>query len=120
MLEYHGWVVVESSTDHDVAGTELDRWIRSACRELDRPDRPVLVLGANAQCCVVAYGNRNHAGDDQDIVELFRAIALRATGSYGLLYVWDNEHLVPDRFRVFVLRNGSLTVAEDPFLSPRD
>ena len=56
----------------------------------------------------------------QDVFDLFNYIVEIARGSYGLIYMYDSEN--PDGknniFQVFVLKNGALKEAVDPFLSP--
>ena len=67
-------------------------------------------------------GYRNH----QQIglfspIEFFKYVATQAPGSYGILYVRDDEDMVDDndnKFKVYVLAHGQLTEREDPFLSP--
>jgi hypothetical protein len=64
-------------------------------------------------------GNNNHAQWHAAIVDLFHYIANIAPGSYGLLYIEndeDPEHR--NHFRVWVLARGALVERGDPFLSP--
>ncbi len=56
------------------------------------------------------------------IIELFEWLAVHSTGSYGLLYVQDDEDWQrghDENFRVWRLALGQLTEHADPFLSPR-
>ena len=53
------------------------------------------------------------------IIELFHRVADLAPGSYGLLYVHDDEDPEHDRhFRVFRLIRGTVTEHADHLLSP--
>jgi hypothetical protein len=65
-------------------------------------------------------GNNNHAVWHDAVIALFSYIAQVAPGSYGLLYVEDDEDAEhPNQFRVWVLARGTLVERSDPFLSPR-
>jgi len=56
----------------------------------------------------------------QDVFDIFNYIAEIAKGSYGLIYMYDSENLKgkDNVFQVFVLKDGALKEAIDPFLSP--
>ena len=65
-------------------------------------------------------GSNNHAVWHKAIMDLFTFIATVAPGSYGLLYVEndeDPEH-ANQQFRVWVLARGAFVERGDPFLSP--
>jgi hypothetical protein len=65
-------------------------------------------------------GCTNHWGSDiDDVMELLQVAGEQAEGSYGLLYVWDDEDAVHENvFRVWRLAKGVLSEHPDPFLSP--
>jgi Immunity protein 7 len=57
------------------------------------------------------------------VLNLFEWIAENSLGSYGILYLRDDENSRRDfdysnEFRVWTLRKGILTENSDPFLSP--
>ena len=62
----------------------------------------------------------NHAGEPFYPLEIFTWVAQHSSGSYGLLYVYDDEDSVnSNSFQVWVLKRGQLLKAPaDPFLSP--
>jgi len=63
----------------------------------------------------------NHFSSDIDeIINLFKKIAEIAPGSYGLLYLHDDENRngLDNIFQVLVLSRGTVTWREDTFLSP--
>jgi immunity protein 7 of polymorphic toxin system len=74
----------------------------------------------NGQVQLWAEGFKNHAATiGQELLDLYHFIARVAPGSYGLLYIYDDEH--PDHhneFRAYVLARGAFTEHDDPFLSP--
>ncbi len=65
-------------------------------------------------------GLANHRGEwGTGIIELFGRVGEIAPGSFGLLYVWDDED--PDHqneFRIFRLVRGVVTEHADALLSP--
>ncbi len=66
-------------------------------------------------------GQHNHRSEY--IIELFQWVAENAPGSYGILYIRDDEDQSRDNdysncFRVWRLCRGQLTERDDPFLSP--
>ena len=61
-------------------------------------------------------GSRNHRYEK--IIDLYRWLADNATGSYGLLYIHDDESNFENEFRVLRLARGKISVESDPFLSP--
>lgn len=62
----------------------------------------------------------NHKTEkSQEMVDLFTEISKIATGSYGLLYIMDDEdELYDDEFRVLVSRKGKCEWKKDELLSP--
>ncbi len=74
----------------------------------------------NGEAQLWAAGSKNHAMPiKQELLDLFTFVAHVAQGSYGLLYLHDDEdpeHL--NVFQVYVLARGVLTAHADPFLSP--
>ena len=70
--------------------------------------------------CFTIMGCFNHRREE--VIDLFRWVAENGPGSYGLLYVQDDEdprEAYENAFRVWRLARGTLTEHEDPFLSPR-
>ena len=53
----------------------------------------------------------------EEILQTFENIAKVATGSYGMLYVWD-EYEDEDNFRVLVARKGVVEWKKDEYFSP--
>lgn len=64
-------------------------------------------------------GSNNHAVWHEAIMDLFTYIATVAPGSYGLLYIENDEDPQhSNHFRVWVLARGAFVERGDPFLSP--
>ncbi|MGK3208469.1 Imm7 family immunity protein [Amycolatopsis sp. MEPSY49] len=120
MFEYHGWIT-----------------LRSTAEALD--DEPPLRLGEiealvdesadyalmdlqpmNGTYYIHLGGNPNRRGQHgRAVIDLFAEVGRLAPGSYGLLYVYDNEdpeHMLS--FRVHRLVRGTVTEHADHLLSP--
>ena len=55
-----------------------------------------------------------------EVFELYKKIGQIAEGSYGLIYLYDDEdvHGKANQFQVFLLARGKVTEKKDVFLSP--
>jgi hypothetical protein len=74
----------------------------------------------NGEAHLWASGAKNHAVSIKpELLDLYHYIARAAPGSYGLLYIRDDEDPVHHNdFQVYALAHGALTERTDPFLSP--
>ncbi|WP_140921494.1 Imm7 family immunity protein [Limnobaculum xujianqingii] len=124
MIEYYGWVSLSDSTYESDENKmrlildELSLFILSH-RMNDAPGFIKLneVNGSNQ---LLVSGNTNHLSQDViDVIELYNYIAKIAIGSYGLLYIRNDENSdASNEFEVFVLARGNLKKEKDHFLSP--
>jgi len=123
MYEYHGWITVRETpenTDEDRIGEILSE-LREHIGRLNWVSGVLDLRAANGEYHLWTAGNENRKPlPEYDPVNLFRYVGEKAPGSYGILYVWDDED--PDGyhncFRVYVLARGKLQERDDPFLSP--
>jgi hypothetical protein len=122
MVEYHGWITLREASSE----TNEDRLVVIAAliqQEIERRNAQHRIIGmkvVNANYIMWFAGCTNHwSSDVDDIFELLRFVATQAPGSYGLLYLWDDEDLqYENEFRVWKLAKGMLSQHADPFLSP--
>jgi hypothetical protein len=119
MFEYHGWAIVrDDSYSSDAA--RLHRTVeelRQVIREFGDGAGVADVRWVNGVCMVWFAGCPNHR--HERVFGLFPWLAERASGSYGLLYVWDDEsHDQQNEFRVWRLLRGRVEETADNFLSP--
>lgn len=126
MFEYHGWITVKSSPGEEEDEDTLPRSLRSGIETLlaglAEGTGLTHLQAVNGDTQIHLGGFTNHrGGQGSEIIEAFGRIAAMAPGSYGLLYVWDDEDPEVDRneFQVFVMRRGTVTRQADTFLSPR-
>jgi hypothetical protein len=120
MFEYHGWITLRSTAEavDDEPPLRLDE-IQALVDEL--AGYALMDLQPmNGTYFIHLGGNPNRSGvHGAEIHTLFAEVGRHAPGSYGLLYVHDDED--PDRrldFRVFRLARGTVTEHADHLLSP--
>ncbi|MEV4556360.1 Imm7 family immunity protein [Kitasatospora sp. NPDC049285] len=124
MFEYHGWITLRMSAG---GSDEDDEWddlilpetaarVEERIRALDSPDL-LQLRRMNGELFLHLGGFRNHA--DPEIPALFREVGRLAPGSFGVLYIHDDEHPVhSNEFRVLRLVRGEVTEHRDALLSP--
>ncbi|MFD8478324.1 Imm7 family immunity protein [Kitasatospora sp. NPDC059673] len=125
MFEYHGWVTVreraDAEDDEDFAVEQARLWrlvegIEERAREFAGHGL-VDVRWINGEPFLHLGGFSNHTYPG--ILAFFREVGVRAPGSYGLLYVHDEEDRVhADGFVVHRMVRGQVSVHEDAHLSP--
>lgn len=159
MLLAIGWAVVRSSREpyrallekHGANSDEFlsaiddtDEAVGQADEQLfDRLERYLADLGPpdldwhfrrhmnNASGLLTFSSSRNHRGLSPSAVEVLRWLAENGPGSYGLVYLHDDEDVGDtgrlrgrdssdhsNEFRVWRLLDGKLEELDDPFLSP--
>ena len=128
MFEFHGWATIRCTTENpDVEGeVALQDAAVEAVRESIRTSQldqwgnvlfDLSVRNGGAQLTVA--GLKNHGAIRDDVLGLYRYIAQVAPGSYGIVYIYDDEDAAnSNAFRVHVLARGTVTEHSDPFLSP--
>jgi hypothetical protein len=74
----------------------------------------------NGEAQLWAAGARNHAAPiEREALDLYHFIARAAPGSYGLLYIQDDEDPVHyNDFQMYLVARGVLTEHADHYLSP--
>jgi immunity protein 7 of polymorphic toxin system len=118
VFEYHGWVSIRESTGDDDG--ELLHAMVDRIRDLaDVEDDAALIdlRWMNGEPYLHFAGMRNHR--NRQVIDLLQRVGRVAPGSFGLLYLWDDED--PGReneFRVFGLVRGVVTEHLDTLLSP--
>jgi hypothetical protein len=120
MFEYHGWIALRSTAEalDDEPPLRL-REIEALVGEL--ADHALMDLQPmNGTYYIHLGGNPNRSGPHgRAVIGLFAEVGRLAPGSYGLLYVYDDEdpeHMLS--FRVHRLVRGTVTEHADHLLSP--
>ncbi|SFT43636.1 Immunity protein 7 [Lishizhenia tianjinensis] len=126
MIEYHGWITLRFSDYH--VGNKKQEDFKNKLNTFLKTEFPVVLetnikIGSfNGMDMLMMNGCHNHRGTDRFYpLQIFRWISENGPGSYGLLYIQDDEDRrkdYADNFRVWVLKRGQLEEKEDTLLSP--
>ena len=124
MFEYHGWLVLRAAP-HDTETEHAD--LRAAVEFVQRllvdlnevPGlRDLRRVNGSPQFHFGGFTNHRPA-EFEDLLTGVRDLAARAPGTYGLVHYWDDEAPVHDNeFRTLVVKRGTVTEHDDPYLSP--
>ena len=124
MVEYYGWISISDSTyesDDKALSLVLEK-LHVFINEYKINDSlGILKLHqVNEVTQLLVSGCRNHFSQELiDIFRLYEYVAKIAVGSYGLLYIRNDEsEYAFNEFEVFVLARGEIKKEKDPFLSP--
>lgn len=124
MVEYYGWINLRDSTyesddkEVNIVLSKLYSYISKY--KLDDTSGLINLHKVNGSHQLLVTGNTNHLSQDViDMFNLYEFIAEIAKGSYGLLYIRNDESEDAfNEFEVFVLARGKIKKEKDPFLSP--
>jgi hypothetical protein len=126
MFEFHGWATLRVDSV-DEYGDEDEKALQAFLSELHQRIETMLIDGAihveirNGLHTLTIFGHNNHR--QESVIDLFRWVAMNSRGSYGLLFIHDDEDYkrggdYTNQFRVWKLALGELEELDDPFLSP--
>ena len=131
MYQFNGWIVLRYHT-YEIDSERQDYGVskfKHYIKDIDTEN--VTVFRRNGLDSFMISGMHNHKQDY--VVEIFEWVAEHLPGSYGLLYIWDDEDCYgsysryqytdetidnTNKFLVWKLAKGKLTQVDDPFLSP--
>jgi hypothetical protein len=123
MIDINGWVVLSNTIDGETHYGSLNE-------QLSHLNDYLMSLGNFNQVFAFNEVNHNHVlnitiahnhdlGYTDMIEELLNKVAERLVGSYGLVYIWNDEDLENyNNFVVYKLARGQVRKESDPFLSP--
>ena len=121
MIQINGWlVIIPTYLDEDLH-VEIDEesiysQVDSIIADLKYND--LKIVSMNGIKTINVFMCTNHKTiEAEEILQTFENIAKVATGSYGLLHVW-NEYEDEDNFRVLVARKGVVEWKKDEYFSP--
>ena len=126
MFEFHGWATIMVAYNED---SEDEHHLRAVVEALTLQIAKMRWSTNVANLCYIngspqlnVSGLTNHrASEAAELFELYQHIAETAPGSYGLLYVHDDEGAdtsLRNEFEVWVLRRGQFAHTRDSYLSP--
>ncbi|WP_392563680.1 Imm7 family immunity protein [Orbus wheelerorum] len=124
MVEYYGWISISDST-YESDDNEMNSILENInsfilTNEMNESLGVIKIHKVNGLSQLLLSGCRNRLSQEViDIFELYKYIASIAKGSYGLLYLKNDESDDAfNEFEVFVLARGKIRKEKDPFLSP--
>ena len=121
MIQINGWLVIIPTYLNEDLHVEIDvesiySQVDSVIADLKYND--LKIVSMNGIKTINVFMCTNHKTiEAEEILQTFENIAKVATGSYGLLYVWD-EYEDEDNFRVLVARKGVVEWKKDEYFSP--
>lgn len=123
MYQYHGWAVIAQSENDEITNTEDDKMLLHIQQYIAgiKDNMDVIEIKAiNGQYHFWITGFSNHKPLSRyNPINILRDLGEIASGSYGMLYVYDDEdEIYFNEFRAYVLARGCLTEKKDSFLSP--
>lgn len=122
MIELHGWLTIrETFGDEDLLSRkETDEINARVDTILENADGHIVQKFCNGERYLNVLFSSNHRTSETDnIIGVFKRVSEAADGSYGIIYLWDDEdedHY--NEFRVFVFRKGKCECETDKFFSP--
>lgn len=121
MVEMHGWITIRETYEVMDDADNIHAIVDDINRNLDELGYPDLKpKWINGECFFQCALSTNHWGEqNQDILNIYYLIAKKAVGSYGLLYVHDDESETDSNvFVVYKLARGKVERTVDTLLSP--
>ncbi|MEU0873453.1 Imm7 family immunity protein [Nocardia brasiliensis] len=119
MFEYHGWSTVQYDVEYD-DDARSDTVYAAVQARLDAFDTgaglvDLRYVNGKIQLHFSGYTNHPH----WNVLDTFKELGTVAPGSYGMLWVRNDEDpVLYNEFQVFVMRRGQTTTQKDTLLSP--
>ncbi len=120
MVEMLGWVTIRDT--YKVVDTDKTEKVTKLL-ELEFKTINYLnpeIKWINGECCLQLSLYSNHWNEECDeMLKIYRIIADKAEGSYGLLYVYnDEDREFYNEFIIYRLVRGKIEIFNDKLLSP--
>lgn len=120
MVEMHGWVTIRDTYKVvDIDNTEkVTKILELEFKTINYLNPEIKWI--NGECCLQLSLYSNHWNEECDeMLKIYRIIADKAEGSYGLLYVYnDEDREFYNEFIIYRLVRGKIEIFNDKLLSP--
>ncbi|AXT54607.1 hypothetical protein D1815_02145 [Aquimarina sp. AD1] len=124
MIEFNGWAIIRESFREEDDDDELLNLIvtqieQKISTELDYGNEIYSLKCLNGTYHLSIMVNHNHRVEH--VIDFFKWIAEISKGSYGILYVQDDEDVDrgnENEFKVWRMKKGKVTELNDTYLSP--
>ena len=122
MIELHGWVTIRETYEAKFDEEDnIDTVIENINKEIEKLlwFKPYIkVQNGTYFLEFTLFSNRKNS-ESQEIFKLYSRIGELASGSYGLIYLYDDEEEEKEnQFQVFSLARGRVQELNDVYLSP--
>ena len=120
MIELHGWMKLsEVYEDEDACSPDTLSGIREQVQQILNT-HGLQIIYRNGEAFLETLFCSNHRTEEiNTILDAYTETAKAATGSYGMLWIRDDED--PERFnafQVYIFKHGKQYLQEDTMLSP--
>lgn len=123
MIELHGWITIRETykvifEEEDQIGLVIEK-IQEYINQLFWFKPKIRAQNGEYFIDFSLFANRVNP-QIQEVFELYQYIGKIAEGSYGLIYLYNDEDIngKENQFQVFSLCRGMVNENKDPFLSP--
>ena len=125
--EYHGWITLEVTPSSEEVDNEFDllwnihKLVSNLLEDFCAEHRIAGLKVVNGQHLIWIAGCTNHENyESKELLNLLKSIGKYAPGSYGILYVHNDEDTegLSNEFQVWRLVRGNLEKQKDYYLSP--
>ncbi|MEM6844317.1 MAG: Imm7 family immunity protein [Bacteroidota bacterium] len=123
MIQINGWAEIRESFNEEGEDEklldEITNKIRAKIAEMNYSNEVYDLRRLNGVIYLTITVSHNHRQEHP--IEFFKWVASIAVGSYGLLYVQDDEDIErgnENKFKVWRMKKGNVDELDDPFLSP--
>ncbi|MBC2177787.1 hypothetical protein HCB27_14260 [Listeria booriae] len=125
MLELHGWITVREPYEYDDDDDDfLDDIVKNVELMIQGFNWGSGILQLNyfngIPTITIAIQSNRKTSEVSDVFELCEYLKINASGSYGLIYMHDDEDLEGNQnnFIAYILARGELRQEIDTYLSP--
>jgi len=125
MVEFHGWITLRDTYSCNMEeNLNFERVVANINKDIDSFDwcngfHDIRTVNGEYQLIISGYLNHKSKEIDE-LFNIYEKIAKKAIGSYGLLYIHDDEDKegYDNTFIVYALAKGKIKRYADNYLSP--
>ena len=122
MIELHGWLTVSETYENEdyYSKSDLEAIMLKVKNIIQESDCNIHSQYLNGTMFLDTLICSNHRTSQIDIViETYNLISKTATGSYGMIYIRDDEDSIHyNEFQIYIFKNGKCHYKLDNELSP--
>ena len=122
MIELHGWLSISATyKDEDLLQqSEIDSILQAVQDIISNSKYEIRLQHINGFSFINSLHCSNHRTQEVDtIIETYKQISSVATGSYGMIWIRDDEDKIHyNEFQVYVFKRGKYIQKDDIDFSP--